>query len=314
MAVASTNWLAGAELGHRFTDVRLVRAGSRFTIYEGREVGANRMVAIKVPDGSGSSPWLYEVAEHEAAVLANVGAHPHIATLYKRITLDDGRPALLLERCPGTLYDAVHSDDDSMSVREVVAIGIKLAGALETLHRSGVLHCDVRPRTVLVTEWGEPVLAGFDESVDRADLGTRAPMHNLTPHTAPELLEGSDPSPASDVYGLASTLYELAGGPGPPPPASAVYGLASTLYELAAGRAAFRAYVGESPASVIVRVLSSRAKPVVAPQVPLELTDLISWAMAPDPANRPPTPAWLAEELGRIEMRQDWPRTRMLGT
>jgi serine/threonine protein kinase len=291
MAVASTNWLAGAELGQRFTDVRLVRAGSRFTIYEGREVGSNRTLAIKVPDGSGSSPWLYEVAEHEAAVLALVGAHPHIVTLYQRITLDDGRPALLLERCPGTLYDAVHSDEDAMSVREVVAIGIKLAGALETLHRSGVLHCDVRPRTVLVSEWGEPVLAGFDESVDLADLGTRPPMHNLTPHTAPELLEGSDPSPASDVYGLASTLYELA-----------------------AGRAAFRAYVGESPASVIVRVLSSRAKPVVAPQVPLELTDLISWAMAPDPSNRPPTPAWLAEELGRIEMRQDWPRTRMVGT
>jgi len=291
MAVASTNWLAGAELGHRFTDVRLVRAGSRFTIYEGRELGGTRMLAIKVPDGSGSSPWLNEVAEHEATVLANVGSHPNIVTLYQRITLDDGRPALLLERCPGTLYDAVHSDEDAMSVREVVAIGIKLAGALETLHRSGVLHCDVRPRTVLVTEWGEPVLAGFDEAVDLADLGTRPPMHNLTPHTAPELLEGSDPSPASDVYGLASTLYELA-----------------------AGRAAFRAYVGESPASVIVRVLSSRAKPVVAPQVPLELTDLISWAMAPDPGNRPPSPAWLAEELGRIEMRQDWPRTRMIGT
>src|SRR3954452_10256280 len=291
MAVASPNWLAGAELGQRFTDVRLVRAGSRFTIYEGREVGSNRTLAIKVPDGSGSSPWLYEVAEHEAAVLALVGAHPHIVTLYQRITLDDGRPALLLERCPGTLYDAVHSDEDAMSVREGVAIGIKLAGALETLHRRGVLHCDLRPRTVLVTEWGEPVLGGFDEAVDMDSLGTRPPMHNLTPHTAPELLEGSEPSPASDVYGLASTLYELA-----------------------AGRAAFRAYVGESPASVIVRVLSSRAQPVVAPQVPLELTDLISWAMAPDPANRPPSPAWLAEELGRIEMRQDWPRTRMIGT
>src|SRR3954468_9217163 len=86
------------------------------------------------------------------------------------------------------------------------------------------------------------------------------PLHNLPPHTAPELLEGAEPSPASDVYGLASTMYELA-----------------------AGRTAFRAYVGESPASVIVRVLSSRAKPVVPPQVPLELTDLISWAMSPEP-------------------------------
>jgi serine/threonine protein kinase len=257
-------------------------------IYQARDVTANRMVAIKVPHDSGS-PWLYEVVEHEASVLAAIGSHPHVITLYQRITLEDGRPALVLERCAGTLYDAVHSDDDSMSVREVVSIGIKVAGALETLHKSGVLHCDLRPRTVLVTEYGEPVLGGFDEAVDMASLGTRPPMHSLSPHTAPELLEGAEPLPASDVYGLASTLYELA-----------------------AGRAAFRAYVGESPASVIVRVLSSRAKPVVAPQVPLELTDLISWAMAPDPVDRPPSPAWLAEELGRIEVREGWPRTRMV--
>lgn len=288
MALTSPDWLAGAEVGHRFSDVRLLRAGSRFTLYEGREVGANRLVVIKVPEES-RSPWLYEVAEHEASVLASIGSHPHVVTLYQRISLDDGRPALLMERCGGTLYEAVHGDDDRMSVRDVVSTGIKVAGALETAHRSGVLHCDVRPRTVLVTEWGEPVLGGFDESVDLAALSTRPPMHNLTPHTAPELLEGADPSPASDVYGLASTLYELA-----------------------AGRAAFHAYVGESPASVIVRVLSSRAAPIVAPDVPLELTDLLSWAMSPDPAQRPPTPAFLAEELGRVERHQGWPRTRMI--
>jgi serine/threonine protein kinase len=288
MALMSPDWLAGAELGHRFTDVRLLRAGSRFTLYEGREAGANRLVVIKVPEESGS-PWLYEVAEHEASILASIGSHPHVVTLYQRLGLEDGRPALLMERCAGTLYDAVHSDEDAMSVSDVVATGIKLAGALETAHRSGVLHCDVRPRTVLLSEWGEPVLGGFDESVNLGRLSTRPPMHNLTPHTAPELLEGADPSPASDVYGLASTLYELA-----------------------AGRAAFRAYVGESPASVIVRVLSSRAAPIVAPNVPLELTDLLSWAMSSDPADRPPTPAWLAEELGRIERHQGWPRTRMI--
>ena len=196
---------ADTELGSRFRDVRALRTGSRFRIYEARERDSNRLVVIKVPDSSGA-PWLYEVLEHEAGVLAAVGAHPHILTLYQRITLDDGRPALVLERCTGTLYDAVHSDDDAMSARKVVSIGIKVAGALETVHKAGVLHCDVRPRTVLVTEYGEPVLGGFDESVDIASLGTRPPMHILTPHTAPELLEGAEPSPATDVYGVASML------------------------------------------------------------------------------------------------------------
>lgn len=290
MALATRNWLAGDELGSRFADARLLRAGSRFTLFEARELGANRRVVIKMPDETGA-PWLHDVLDHEATVLAAIGSHPNIVGFYQRLSLDDGRPALVLERCAGTLYDLLRNEDEPMSMREVVAIGIKLAGALETAHRYGVLHCDVRPATVLVTEWGEPALAGFDECVEMDDLAARPPLHALTPHTAPELLEGGDPSTASDVYGLASALYELA-----------------------AGRSAFRAYVGESPAQVIVRVLSSPVRPIVAPGVPLELSDLLTWAMSADPAKRPPTPAWLAEELSRIERRQGWPRTRMIAS
>jgi serine/threonine protein kinase len=289
MVLASRSWLAGAELGSRFSDVRLLRAGARFTIYEGREISANRTVVIKVPDDT-SAPWLHDVLEREATVLAAIGSHPHVVTFYQQITLDDGRPALLLERCASTLYDTLRSGEP-MSMQEVAAIGIKLAGALETVHRSGVLHCDVRPGSVLVTEWDEPVLAGFDEAVRIEDAHRRPLLHNLTPHTAPELLEGKEPSTASDVYGLASTLYELV-----------------------AGQAAFRAYVGESAASVIVRVLSSQVQPIVAPDVPLEMSDLLTWALSFDPEKRPPTPAWLAEELGRIERRQGWPRTKMIAS
>lgn len=287
MALASKDWLAGAELGQRFDDVRLVRAGSRFTIYQARDAETSRHIAIKVPDES-SGAWLHDVLETEGRILAALGTHPNLLTSYEQISLDDGRPALLLERCVGTLYDRLHRDEP-MQLRDVVAIGIKLAGALETVHRFGVLHCDVRPRNVFVTEFGEPVLAGFDEAVEITAAENRPPLHHLTPHTAPELLEGNEPTTATDVYGLASTLYELV-----------------------AGRAAFRAYVGESPATVIVRLLTSQALPIVSPAVPLEMSDLLTWSLTADPANRPPAPAWIAEELGRIERRQSWPRTRMI--
>lgn len=287
MAVASRSRLAGTELGHRFSAVRLLRAGSRFAVYEAHDASANRRVAIKVPDAASGS-WLHEVLATEGRILAALGSHPQVLTCYEQIRLDDGRPAIVLERCVGTVYDSLHHDDP-MQLRDVAAIGIKLAGALETVHRFGVLHCDLRPRNVFRTEWGEPVLAGFDEAVEIAAAAERPPLHHLTPHTAPELLEGGEPSTATDVYGLASTLYELV-----------------------AGRAAFRAYVGESPASVIVRVLSNPVLPIVSPGVPLEMSDLLTWGLSPDPANRPPTPSWIAEELGRIERRQGWPRTRMV--
>jgi serine/threonine protein kinase len=287
MATATHRLRTGAQLGDRFSDVRLLRAGARFDLLEARDSTADRMVVIKLPPES-SGAWLHDALAHEGRLLAGLSAHPNIVTCYEQVELDDGRPALVLERCPKTLYDTLHSVD-GMHLRDATAIGIKLAGALETVHRAGALHCDVRPRTVLVTEGGEPVLAGFDEAVRLDEAADRPPLHHLTPHTAPELLEGNAPTVASDVYGLASALYELV-----------------------AGRAAFRAYVGESPASVIVRVLSSPVLPIVAPNVPLEISDLLTWSMSPEPVDRPPSPAWLAEELGRIERREDWPRTRMI--
>ncbi len=200
----------------------------------------------------------------------------------------------MLERWTATLDDSL-GGHSQVALPDAISLGIKLAGALETMHDAGIIHGDVRPHNVLVTEWGEPVLAGFDESVrlGGAPCGTSPasypPLHVTTPHTAPEVLEGGIPTPASDVYGLASTLYELV-----------------------AGRAAFRAYAGESSAAVVVRVLSSPVRPIVNPAVPLELSDLLTWAMTTDPARRPPSPAWLAEGLGRVQSRQGLPRTKMI--
>jgi hypothetical protein len=85
-----------------------------------------------------------------------------------------------------------------------------------------------------------------------------------------------------------------------------------TLYELVAGRAAFREYAGESAATMIVRLLTAQVRPIVSADVPLEMSDLIGWGMTPDPAGRPPGPAWFAEELARIERKQGWPRARMI--
>jgi serine/threonine protein kinase len=289
MALAARHRTAGDELGQRFAHVQLLRSGTRFTIYEAHETNTGRPVVVKVPHDVGPR-WLYETLDEQATVLANVGSHPNIITLYQRFTLDDGRPALVLERCGASLSESLR-DGGRLSASAVATIGIKLAGALGTVHRAGVIHCDVRPGNILLSEWDEPVLAGFDEAVHVGPSAAgRSSLQVTRAHTAPELLQGEDATPRTDVYGLAATLYELV-----------------------AGRSAFRAYAGESPAAIIVRVLSGQVRPIIADDVPLALSDLLTWAMSGDPAARPPSPAWLAEELARIELAEGWPRTRMLG-
>jgi eukaryotic-like serine/threonine-protein kinase len=268
-----------------FSDLRLQHRSDLTSTYTGHESGTGRLVAVKVLNED-APVFAHEALEREAAHLALLGGHPNIITLYHHTALADGRPALVLAGCPASVADAARAQ--RLSVPAAVSIAIKIAGALETVHRAGLVHCAVRPENVLFTEFDEPVLADFGAALRPEDdevLG----LHETTAHTAPELLLGDGISAATDVYGLASTLYELV-----------------------AGRAAFRAYDRESPAAVSLRILAGGVHPIVTPTVPLELSDLLVWGLAPDPAERPPGATWLAEELGRIEQKHGWVRTRMV--
>lgn len=269
----------------RYHALRLTDRVDSVSIYAAREAGTGRAVALKVIDDA-APLFAHEALEREAGYLAILGNHPNIVTLYQRTTLADGRPALVLEACPGTAAAAVR--EQRLSVSDAVSIAIKIAGALETVHRAGLVHCAVRPTSILLTEFDEPVLAEFGSAVHRHEQSVVG-IHETTAHTAPELLLGEAPTAATDVYALTSTLYELV-----------------------AGRAAFRAYDRESPAAVSLRILAGGVRPIVASEVPLELSDLLVWGMHPDPAERPPGAAWLAEELGRIEQKNGWMRTKMV--
>jgi serine/threonine protein kinase len=271
--------------GPRFSELRLVERLGAVSIYSARESGSGRAVGLKVVDET-APVFAHEALEREAEYLALLGSHPNIVTLYHRTTLADGRAALVLQDAPGSAADAVRAQ--RLSVRSSVAIAIKVAGALETVHRAGLVHCAVRPPNVLLNEFDEPLLTDFSAAV-ALDEESVVSVHETTAHTAPELLVGDTPTPTTDVYGLASTLYELV-----------------------SGRPAFRAYDQESPAAVSLRILAGSVRPVVAPEVPLDLSDLIVWGMHPDPAERPPGAAWLAEELSRIEHKSGWTRTKMV--
>lgn len=277
------------ELFPGFVDVSEIGIGSLAVVYRAREMATNRLVALKLLNVRDASARAIESFERESVALGALSSHPNIVTLYRTFLTSDGRPVLVLELCAGAVSDRLH-DGQGLPVQDAVSIGIKVAAALETAHRGGILHRDVKPQNLLVTEFGEPALADFGVAMLQSATQTTAGLFDFTTlHAAPELLEGGGTSAATDVYELASTLYQLI-----------------------AGKSAFRAYDGESPASVILRILRDPVRPLIGTDIPVQLSDLLITAMSKDKASRPPTAAEFAAALARIEAAQGWPRTPVL--
>ncbi len=147
--------------------------------------------------------------------MGSLSGHPNIVTVYAAGFTQDGRPFLAMEYLPGgSLGQRLVGQNLSWS--EASSVGIRIAGALQRAHDSGVLHRDVKPDNILMSAYGEPKLADFGIARFQGGYETRTGVITATfAHAAPELLEGKRPSPQSDVYALASTVYELIAGHAP---------------------------------------------------------------------------------------------------
>ena len=155
-----------------------------------------------------------------------------------------------------------------LTLAETLHIGVKMAGALETAHRLGTLHRDVKPANILLTEYGEPELTDFGIARIAGGFETATGVVTASPaFTAPEVLLGRGPTPASDVYSLGATLF-----------------CALT------GHAAFERRSGEGVVAQFLRVAAEPATVRDLNRIPDDVASAIDHAMARNPGPRsPPT-------------------------
>lgn len=182
-------------------------------VHRARQIGLDRDVAIKVIAAGRMDADAVRRFERECRVLGRLSDHPNIVTVHGSGFTAAQEPFIAMEfLAQGSLADQLVTSG-AMGWQEACSHVVKLAGALETAHRAGVLHRDVKPENVLLSSYGEPMLADF--GIATVADGTRTQAGALTAslgHAAPEILDGRDPSPASDVYALASTLFQLLAG------------------------------------------------------------------------------------------------------
>lgn len=255
------------------TDATLAGRGGFAAVYRANQPDFRRTVAVKVLSAPETDLVARSRFDRECQAMGSLSEHPNIVTLYDAGFLADGRAYLVMAFMEGgSLHELAHGPDKP-SWQEVASIGTKLAGALETAHRAGILHRDIKPANVLISTYGEPQLTDF--GIARIAGGHETTSSHITaslPYAPPEILDGQPPTARSDVYSLAATLVHLLIGSPP-----------------------FTGDTDSGFAPLLRRVYEQEIPDLAAYGVPPALDVVLRTAMAKDPARRQRS----AEELGR---------------
>jgi predicted Ser/Thr protein kinase/tetratricopeptide (TPR) repeat protein len=197
-------WRAGP---YRLLDV--IGRGGMGAVYlaERADGEVTQRLAVKLlPPGAGDAQR--ERFLQERQILASL-AHPNIARMLDAGHLASGQPFLAMEYVAGKPIDVFAA---SLSVRQKVALFLKVCSATAYLHRNLVVHRDLKPSNILVTAEGEPKLLDFGiaKILDVATDATVTSMRMLTPdYASPEQVAGGRVTTATDIYSLGAVLYFL---------------------------------------------------------------------------------------------------------
>ena len=145
MALRHKSPLEVSDLLPGYTDITEIGDGEMATVYSAKESESGRSVALKLLNVREISPADLETLLRETSVLETLSVHPNIVTLYRTEVTPDGRPVLVMDLCQGPVADGV-APEGGMEPAHAVSIAIKIAGALETAHRAGIVHGSVTPR------------------------------------------------------------------------------------------------------------------------------------------------------------------------
>jgi eukaryotic-like serine/threonine-protein kinase len=192
-------------------------SGSLSTVYHAVQEPLGREVAIKALKSSISTSSSFAVElEREARVLGDL-CHPNIGALHELVKTDD-QLYLILEYIGGPSLLELITRTTKLPAEVTAIIGAELARALEHAHERGVVHRDVKPGNVLLSQRGEVKLVDFGiarrrESPDMADPSDEASLAFGTPaYMSPEQILGEIVDSRSDLFSLGVVLYQMIAG------------------------------------------------------------------------------------------------------
>lgn len=195
-------------------DLRLLRAGRAASLFRAHQVATQRTVAVKVLHDELSSDTGQRF-DRERAITGQLSGHTGIVPLFHTGSTSDGEPYLVMPYYyRGSLADLM-TRYGPLSWREATFILEPVAVTLSEVHGRDLVHRNLKPGNVLLTDFLLPRVADFGMCLPTGQTSTAATLVEDSPYGAPEVVEPGPADPSTDVYGLGATLVGLLSGRAP---------------------------------------------------------------------------------------------------
>jgi eukaryotic-like serine/threonine-protein kinase len=201
-------------IDERYELRNLAGSGGMADVYLAHDEVLDRTVALKLlKDHFAQNHEFVERFRYEARSAASL-SHPHIVPVFAWGETRDGTCYIVMEYLPGGTLKRRIISEGALPARTAVAVALQIAEALQAAHEHGVIHRDIKPHNILITDSGHVQVADF--GIARAAKTTTISDHGDIVGTAhyisPEQAMGEPVSPASDLYSLGVVLYEMLTG------------------------------------------------------------------------------------------------------
>ena len=261
----------------RYVVQRLLGEGGQKTVYLIHDTALGRDCALCLIKTDLVDPDDLTRVRREAQAMAQLGAQPHIVTVFD-LGEEDGRPYIVCEYVSGGDLRAVMSRNAGpLPLGRAIAIAKDVCRALAVAHKRGIVHRDIKPANVWLTEDGSAKLGDFGvaTAIDRSRLTMAGTVIGTAAYMAPEQALGGEATPRTDLYSLGCLLYEMVTSRPP--------------------------FVADAPMAVISQHVHAKPTPPSQhnPEIPRALDTLILKLLAKDQDERPSSAEEVLAELER---------------
>ena len=269
--------LEGRLLGNRYEIIEKIGNGGMAMVYKAKCHVLNRYVAIKIlRDEFTTDEEFVKRFSAEAQSAASI-THPNIVSIYD-VCREGNLYYIVMELIKGkTLKEIITEENGPLPWKWSINIAIQVASALETAHRNNIVHRDIKPHNIIITEDGVAKVTDFGiaKAVSNSTITAFGSTIGSVHYFSPEHARGGYTDSKSDLYSLGVVMYEML-----------------------TGRVPFDA---DTPVSVALKHMQEEVVPPIEinPRIPRSVNDIILKAMRKDPTLRYQSATEMLKDLNR---------------